>query len=86
MYVFFFILFYSSNNNNKVGVILPNDKEPNPGNISNIYWNAAGAMYAYIFGNIIYQQVGMSLLNKKIHSFSLLSISFSPLFYFIIII
>jgi hypothetical protein len=37
---------------NEVGVILPNDNAPNPGKIPDIYWNAAGAMYAYIFANL----------------------------------
>ena len=35
-----------------VGVILPNDNDPNPGRIRPIYWNAAGAMYAYLYSNL----------------------------------
>jgi hypothetical protein len=35
-----------------VGVILPNDNVPNPGKIPDVYWNAAGAMYAYVFSNL----------------------------------
>jgi len=47
----------------ELGVILPNDNAPNPGAIPNIYWNAAGAMYAYIFGNIIEQ--GIEVLGES---------------------
>jgi len=34
----------------EIGVILPNDNSYDPEAFPLIYWNAAGAMYAYIFG------------------------------------
>jgi hypothetical protein len=34
---------------------------PNPGAILDIYWNAVGAMYAYIFGNLIPFGVAMKI-------------------------
>eukprot|EP00054_Salpingoeca_dolichothecata_P032975 m.266817 g.266817 ORF g.266817 m.266817 type:complete len:637 (+) comp31560_c0_seq1:162-2072(+) len=39
----------------ELGVIMPDDNDPSfgiDGNLPNIYWNAAGAMYAYLFGNL----------------------------------
>mmetsp|Transcript_1113 Transcript_1113/g.2557 ORF Transcript_1113/g.2557 Transcript_1113/m.2557 type:complete len:566 (+) Transcript_1113:69-1766(+) len=38
---------------NEMGVIMPDDNNPNfglDGNLPDIYWNAAGAMYAHMFG------------------------------------
>jgi hypothetical protein len=40
----------------EIGVILPNDNDPNPGPIPEPYWNAAGAMYAYLFGMWVKKQ------------------------------
>ncbi|KAJ7599853.1 glycoside hydrolase superfamily [Mycena floridula] len=34
---------------NEIGVILPNDNDPNRPPIPDNYWNAAGVMYAYIY-------------------------------------
>jgi len=36
----------------EVGVILPNDNDNNPAPIPEIYWNAAGALYAYLYSNL----------------------------------
>lgn len=36
----------------ELGVILPDDNDPNAPPISEIYWNAAGAMYAYLFAKL----------------------------------
>jgi len=47
----------------EIGVILPDDNDPNPAPIANLYWNAAGAMYAYIFGNLITQ--GIEVLGES---------------------
>eukprot|EP00026_Physarum_polycephalum_P005216 Phypoly_transcript_05246.p1 GENE.Phypoly_transcript_05246~~Phypoly_transcript_05246.p1 ORF type:complete len:383 (-),score=55.27 Phypoly_transcript_05246:109-1257(-) len=47
----------------EIGVILPDDNVPNPSPIADIYWNAAGAMYAYIVGNLIPQ--GIEVLGES---------------------
>ena len=36
----------------EVGVMLPNDSDPNPAPIPSIYWNAAGGLYAYLFSQL----------------------------------
>ena len=36
----------------ELGVILPNDNSPSAPMFPLIYWNAAGAMYAYLFGKL----------------------------------
>jgi len=36
----------------EVGVILPGDTDQNPAAIPDEYWNAAGAMFAYLFGSL----------------------------------
>lgn len=44
----------------EVGIIMPGDNDPKlplDGNLPDIYWNAAGAMYAYIFGKLAPQGV-----------------------------
>lgn len=43
---------HTSTTIDEVGVILPNDNDPNPAPIPDAYWNAAGAMYAYLFSNL----------------------------------
>jgi len=40
----------------EIGVILPNDNNL-PAPVPDPYWNAAGAMYAYLFGNLALQGV-----------------------------
>lgn len=49
----------------EVGVILPDDTAPNPAAFPLVYWNAAAAEFAYLFGNLAAQNVswlGMSQL------------------------
>eukprot|EP01087_Luapelamoeba_hula_P011456 TRINITY_DN3114_c0_g1_i1.p1 TRINITY_DN3114_c0_g1~~TRINITY_DN3114_c0_g1_i1.p1 ORF type:complete len:594 (-),score=87.16 TRINITY_DN3114_c0_g1_i1:102-1883(-) len=41
----------------ELGVILPNDNDPNPAPIPDIYWNAAGSMYAYLVFNLALQGI-----------------------------
>eukprot|EP00039_Didymoeca_costata_P029663 m.25773 g.25773 ORF g.25773 m.25773 type:complete len:676 (+) comp7738_c0_seq2:7-2034(+) len=50
----------------ELGVIMPDDNNPNyPLNASlpDVYWNAAGAMYAYLFGNLA--QMGVETLGHS---------------------
>ena len=42
---------------------MPDDNVPNPVPIPPDYWNAAGAMYAYIFGNLVLQ--GIDVLGES---------------------
>jgi len=49
----------------EMGVILPNDNDPNAPVPPPRYWNAAGSMYAYLFGNMAvmgYDVLGQSQL------------------------
>jgi hypothetical protein len=49
----------------EVGVILPDDTAPDPASFPLVYWNAAAAEFAYLFGNLAGQNVswlGMSQL------------------------
>ena len=36
----------------EMGVILPGDNSPSAPMFPLVYWNAAGAMYAYLFGKL----------------------------------
>jgi len=47
----------------EIGVILPGDGDSQPAPVPDIYWNAAGAMFAYIFGNLIPQ--GIDVLGES---------------------
>ena len=47
----------------EIGVILPNDNDPNSPMFPSIYWNAAGSMYAYIFGKLSLQ--GIDVLGQS---------------------
>jgi len=47
----------------EIGVILPHDNDPDPDPIPDPYWNAAGAMYAYLFGNLA--QYGVDVLGES---------------------
>jgi hypothetical protein len=47
----------------EIGVILPDDNSPNAPMFPLIYWNAAGAMYAYIFSNLALQ--GIDVLGQS---------------------
>jgi len=42
---------------NEMGVILPGDQDPSPITIPIEYWNAAGAMYVYLFCNLALQRI-----------------------------
>uniref|UniRef100_A0A6B2L0Y4 SUEL-type lectin domain-containing protein n=1 Tax=Arcella intermedia TaxID=1963864 RepID=A0A6B2L0Y4_9EUKA len=37
----------------ELGVILPNDNDANAPPFPRVYWNAAGALYAYVFGHLV---------------------------------
>jgi len=47
----------------ELGVILPDDNVENPVPIPDIYWNAAGAMFAYVVGNLI--PLGIDVLGES---------------------
>ncbi|XP_065832516.1 uncharacterized protein [Oscarella lobularis] len=47
----------------EIGVILPGDNSPNAPMFPPIYWNAAGSMYAYIFGKLSLQ--GIDVLGES---------------------
>jgi len=47
----------------ELGIILPDENDPNAAQFPLIYWNAAAAFYAYVFGNLApmgYDAIGMS--------------------------
>jgi len=46
-----------------MGVILPNDNDANAPVPPSVYWNAAGSMYAYLFGNMA--QMGYDVLGES---------------------
>jgi hypothetical protein len=51
---------------NELGVIMPNDNDPSFGrdaNLPDIYWNAAGAMYAYLFSQLA--PLGVEVLGQS---------------------
>jgi len=47
----------------ELGVILPGDNDQSPAPIPDIYWNAAGAMFAYVFGNLL--PLGIDVLGES---------------------
>ena len=52
---------------NEIGVIMPHDNVPGMGitaNLPDIYWNAAGATYAYVFATLapLGVEVGVSII------------------------
>jgi len=62
----------------EMGVILPDDNNPNAPQFPRIYWNAAAALYAYLFGNLALkgvdvlgesQLVGYPQLGRLEHQF-----------------
>ena len=44
-------------NCDETGVILPGDNTPTSPMFPLVYWNAAGAMYAYLFGKVAVEGV-----------------------------
>jgi hypothetical protein len=49
-------------NVDETGVILPDDNNPSAAQFKPIYWNAAAAMYAYLFGNLAVK--GIDILGR----------------------
>lgn len=52
---------------NEVGVIMPDDNNPNrdslDADLPSIYWNAAGAMFAYLFVKLV--PLGVEILGQS---------------------
>ena len=48
----------------EMGVILPDDNDPSAAMFPLVYWNAAGAMYAYLFGKLAVE--GKTLTQTKL--------------------